>query len=283
MRGFAPSALIALAIAGACAPAPRVAPAPPAPEPAAPPSDPGPAAASPPAVGPPSPLKVLVTGFNDWKDLGTPPNVWRCRDNPSCRLVVGDPQSDEPSSHDGPLVRQLRERILGTEIEFTFATMPVTWGAFDELSAHGHDVIVNLGLGVYDNTHTLMVERGAYNLRRGKDAAGTPKDERIDPAVGTTLVPPAQTAILDKLARLDRQTIEGFDIEVADARPANSYLCNETHFRALRALEDSRRAGERLREVYFVHIPYAEDGDYDALARAVAGVIERLVGVAAPG
>ncbi|MEM6995755.1 MAG: hypothetical protein AAF721_34920, partial [Myxococcota bacterium] len=50
-----------------------------------------PVAAEPPSTATPEPIAVLVTGFNDWKELGDPPNVWRCRDNPSCRLLLGGP------------------------------------------------------------------------------------------------------------------------------------------------------------------------------------------------
>ena len=35
------------------------------------------------------PLRVLVTGFHDWRELEG--NYWRCRDNPSCRLIYGNP------------------------------------------------------------------------------------------------------------------------------------------------------------------------------------------------
>ena len=77
------------------------------------------------------PMRVLVTGFNDWKELGEPPNVWRCRDNPSCRLLVGEALDAEPSQFDGPLAARLRERA--PRIEWRFATMPVTWGVFAEV------------------------------------------------------------------------------------------------------------------------------------------------------
>src|SRR5688572_10756943 len=74
------------------------------------------------------PMRVLVTGFNDWRDLGSPPNTWRCRDNPSCRLILGAEHDRNPSSYEGPLVVRLRRRA--PDIEWSFATMPVTWEAF---------------------------------------------------------------------------------------------------------------------------------------------------------
>lgn len=274
-RSFRLAALLGLLTLG-CAPKTdsTAAPAPAAAAAPAPTAAPDPAAAPEPVA---APVRVLVTGFNDWKDLGDPPNVWRCRDNPSCRLVLGDPETERPTDLDGPLVRTLTERIPEGEVQFTFATMPVTWGAFESLDRAEHDVIVNLGLGVYDNTHTLLVERGAYNHRKGKDAAGAPQDAKIDPALGETLQPPADSPIPERVAKLADQRIEGYDVKVAEARATNSYLCNETHFRALKALEASRAGGGELQAVYFVHIPYAENGDFDRLARGVAGVVEQLV------
>jgi hypothetical protein len=63
---------------------------------------------------------------------------------------------------------------------------------------------------------------------------------------------------------------------VADARPDNAYLCNESHYYALRAVEGERDP-RAPREVYFVHIPEAAGGDYEALARAV-GALVRVLG-----
>lgn len=72
-------------------------------------------------------IKVLVTGFNDWRGLnaapGSPPNLWRCRDNPSCRLLVGAPCDLPPLHRDGPLPRLLRATESGTvDVEYTFQT-----------------------------------------------------------------------------------------------------------------------------------------------------------------
>ena len=70
---------------------------------------------------------MLVTGFNDWRGLnaapGSPPNLWRCRDNPSCRLLVGAPCDLPPLHRDGPLPRLLRATESGTvDVEWTFQT-----------------------------------------------------------------------------------------------------------------------------------------------------------------
>ena len=129
---------------------------------------------------PAAPLRVLVTGFNDWKDLGDPPNVWRCRDNPSCRLLVGDPIVEAPSAFEGPLVEALKDAAGTRAITWSFATLPVTWGVTTERTPYAdHDVVVHLGLGVYDRDDEVFVEAGGYNLRRGTDAAGRAVEEPI--------------------------------------------------------------------------------------------------------
>jgi hypothetical protein len=219
------------------------------------------------------PMRVLVTGFNDWRDLGEPPNLWRCRDNPSCRLLLGEAATAEPSEYAGPLVGRLR--AAAPDIVWSFATMPVTWEAFSQVPAE-FDVIVNIGLGVYDRFDALQLEAGAYNLRQGTDAAGIERHEPIQTAAPDVLPAPEDSPIAGRLEALAGQRFAGYELVVAEARPANSYLCNETHYSALTALHSGE--GE-LREVYFLHIPYAEDGDYEALAEGVAAVVLRLTGV----
>ena len=97
----------------------------------------------------------------------------------------------------------------------------------------------------------------------------------------------------------------GFHVEAVSARLQNSYICNETHFRALRALEESERVGGRLRSVFFIHIPTPsktvfgsarareqyekhfadlESGNnYAPLARAVASVMWSLLDASLDG
>jgi hypothetical protein len=217
-------------------------------------------------------MRVLVTGFNDWRELGDPPNLWRCRDNPSCRLLLGDPHDVAPTTIAGPLVTRLEAGAPA--IEWRFETLPVTWGAFAEVP-DDVDVIINVGLGVYDRFDALQLEAGAYNLRQGADAAASDRPGPIDPDGGQVLGAPTASPIAGRLAALAGQTIAGYEILVADAREANSYLCNETHFHALTALD---RGHGRLREVYFLHIPYAENGtNHEPLADAVAGLVLELV------
>jgi hypothetical protein len=191
----------------------------------------------------------LVTGFNDWRELGEPPNVWRCRDNPSCRLLLGQATDAKPSDHAGPLVQRLRAQA--PEIEWRFATMPVTWGAAS-LVPTDVDVIVNIGLGVYDRFDALQLEIGAYNSRQGTDAAGSARAEPIVATAPSILEAPASSPITARIEALAGRTIAGYELLAAEARPDNSYLCNETHYSALAAL----RAGEgRLRAVYFLGRP----------------------------
>lgn len=218
------------------------------------------------------PVRVLVTGFNDWRELGEPPNVWRCRDNPSCRLLLGDAHEQPPALFQGPLV----DRLLAAapEIEWRFTTMPVSWGAFAEVPTDV-DVIINIGLGVYDRFDALQLEAGAYNLRRGADATGVEQSGPIGSGADRVLEPPSSSPISARLASLAGQTFAGYTVLVATAREDNSYLCNETHYHALSTLA---RGEGRLREVYFLHIPYAEDGDYQALADGVSGLVLGLLG-----
>ena len=43
------------------------------------------------------------------------------------------------------------------------------------------DVVIHLGLGVYDNHDTILLEDGAINKRWGRDASGSePSELRID-------------------------------------------------------------------------------------------------------
>ena len=258
--------VVGLSLVWACTPS--GAPSEPTPAPAAH----GPAATAPvsPSVVPrPDRRRVLVTGFNDWLDLGTPPNVWRCRDNPSCRLLLGDAEHARPDRFDGPLPARLAG--LMPDVELTYLTLPVTWEIARDAPEYGdQDVVVHLGLGVYDRTDVLLVEDGAYNLRRGQDAAGERRDGPIDPALGEVFAPPPETT--RRVRAVDGETLGGYHIEVKAARSDNSYLCNETHFWALREVVQD----ERLDQAFFVHIPRAADDDYAALAEGVAQTIARL-------
>ena len=226
-------------------------------------------------------FRVLVTGFNDWKELGDPPNVWRCRDNPSCRLLLGEERLERPETVEGgeliPRLLALKTTPDGRDIEWSFATMPVTWQVSEEVSIVDHDLVIHLGLGVYDRFDQIKLERGAYNARRGKDAAGDTRDEKIQAELGEVKSAASESGIDAILDGLDGASFAGYEVAVARARPENSYLCNETHFRALVELDAAIDAGARLRRVHFVHIPYAENEDYARLAEGVGQLIGALI------
>ena len=229
----------------------------------------------------PEPLaakRVLVTGFNDWKELGDPPDIWRCRDNPSCRLLLGAPRSGQPDPVEGGALlgrlRAIEADDAGRPIEWSFETLPVTWGVSEGLAIRDYDLVVHLGLGVYDRFDRILVEDGAYNRRAGADAAGEGRDEAIEAGAERRAAPPEVRA---RGAALEGAHFGDYEVQVAEARESNDYLCNETHYRALQELEAATAEGRALARVHFVHIPYARDEDYEALAEGVAGVVGALV------
>lgn len=218
-------------------------------------------------------LRVLVTGFHDWHELGSPPKIWRCRANPSCRLLIGEVSldaSEPPDRYAGPLIERLER--AAPQIEWSFRTLPVTWNVFAQVPTE-HDVIINIGLGVYDRLDALQLERGAYNLQQGDDALGLASNGAIDPSGADVLEPPAESPIAGRIDALVGTRIAGYEILGAAARPDNSYLCNQTHWFALTSVH----AGQGPREAYFLHIPYAANDDYEPLADAVAGVVLGLL------
>ena len=235
--------------------------------------------------------RVLVTGFHDWRELES--NLWRCRDNPSCRVLYGAPSASPPIEKAGPLVRALR--AAGHEADFCFQSLPTIWGTAGACDLLSFDLVVHMGLGVYDNTDTILLERGAWNERRGNDALGqAAPGNTLDSGAPQVLSDGATAANVTALAGVARLA-GGHAVRIAEARPANAYICNETHWRALKAVQ---RAGDRgggggggggggagaggdgsgdgvggaispsgdgdevrLRAAYFVHLPYAAPGD----------------------
>lgn len=232
--------------------------------------------------------RVLVTGFNDWHELGDPPQLWRCRDNPSCRLLLGAVHDQPPQAYTGPLVERLLAASSGEgpdegpSLEWRFLTAPVVWEAYAEVP-RDVDVIVYIGLGVYDRSDVLQLEAGAYNLREGSDARGQARPGPIDAEAGEILAAPPDSPISARLAALAGRRFADYELRVSEARRGNSYLCNETHYQGLAALHEADGPGERLREVYFLHIPAARNGDYASLADGVAQLILALVGPEAGG
>lgn len=164
-------------------------------------------------------VKVLVTGFNDWKGLGEPPNLWRCRDNPSCRLLVGAACDSPPLRKEGGLARKLRQTTAGAgvEIDWHFQTLTTQWQTAATIDHLAYDVVVNIGLGVYDGSKELRVEQGAHNSARGADAAGhqprSPIQEDGHPDVLAVEFMKQSTAAVDGLQMGD------YKIVAVDARP----------------------------------------------------------------
>jgi pyrrolidone-carboxylate peptidase len=157
-------------------------------------------------------------------------------------------------------------------------TLPTTWGTAGGLDLLAYDMVIHIGLGVYDGHHQLMLESGAYNERRGVDAAAqTPQGHTIEAGGRQELHVESMQPKYTKLASAPLPP--AWEIKVEQARPANAFLCNETHYRALRALtvDEEREGQRRLRAAYFLHIPYAKGNDYSELACAVASLIGSMV------
>lgn len=244
--------------------------------------------------------RVLVTGFHDWRELGSTPNIWRCRDNPSCRLLLGPPSETPPIVREGTLPQSLEQRC--PNVRFVFQTLPVVWNASSALDYHAFDVVIHIGLGVYDCHNRLVVEHGAFNGRRGEDALGNEGGNTIEYGREALMFTDTQTRILEELkTSLLRSRVENFDVVVKPARQGNSYLCNETHWRALKATQlAENNPKSNLKAAFFLHIPtpsrdtfeseskridYEEthcdtsntQTDYSELSEGVGDVIGRLV------
>ncbi len=214
--------------------------------------------------------RVLVTGFNDWKELGEPPDAWRCRDNPSGRLLTGEPTAGGPPARlEGPLVARLRG---SGGADWTFRTLPVTWGVLaGQPDLDRFDCIINLGLGVYDRDDRLQLERDAFNRRSGEDGLGASVSGAIEPDAAQRIAELPATA--ERIRALEGRRMGPYAVQVADARADNVYLCNETHARALSWAR--RRPG---RTAYFVHLPYAPsaEGGLGVLADGIAALVLEL-------
>eukprot|EP00929_Paragymnodinium_shiwhaense_P028814 TRINITY_DN16630_c0_g1_i4.p1 TRINITY_DN16630_c0_g1~~TRINITY_DN16630_c0_g1_i4.p1 ORF type:complete len:285 (+),score=31.23 TRINITY_DN16630_c0_g1_i4:67-921(+) len=170
-------------------------------------------------------LHVLVTGFHDWRDLGETPNLWRCRDNPSCRLLLGGPCDAPPVRRDGELPKLLRKEL--PNVDFSFQTLTTTWETSRSLDLHTFDAVVHLGLGVYDCRDKILVEDGAYNKRDGKDALGKlPASGWMEFLASETCESGRMHAVVQAL---DGRTLGGYQVEAAPARPGNR--CSLSYWR----------------------------------------------------
>ena len=226
----------------------------------------------PPSETTPRRPRVLITGFHDWRELEN--NIWRCRDNPSCRLLFGPPSASPPVERAGPLVRALKS----LEADFSFHSLPVIWGTAGACDPLTFDLVVHMGLGVYDTTDKILLECGAYNERRGNDALGKPAGHTMDAGAPQVLMDETMRA---NVTALDGSRLPGgHTVEMAMARPANTYICNETNWRALKAVAHAKANPDcRLKHAYFVHLPYATSTDetHEQLAASVAALIRGML------
>ena len=217
--------------------------------------------------------RVLITGFYDWRDLGDPPALQRCRDNPSCRVLTG--AGVGPRDLKGPLATLLRSHFMDrADVHIEFRLLTVTWGSATQITLDDYDQVIHLGLGVYDSFHRVLIESGAYNHRDGTDAAGHQVD---DPIVvnADKILSPSKRVRAGLQRALNASLPSPFKLVKIDARRSNTYLCNETHYRALNWIQSYPRS--RLKEAYFVHIPHREGDDDQELARALSPIITSLI------
>lgn len=231
------------------------------------------------------PRRVLVTGFNDWRNLEPEGNIWYCNENPSCRLLTGSTTSAQPTNLSGPLVAQLKTRF--PNIEWVFRTLPTTWGAFEEIRPlyANLDAAVHTGLGVYDAFDKIFIENGAYGFRGSiTDAAGElpgeADGERGVPIGSGNIALNPQDPIAMGIRRVANRKFGGFRVETMQSRDSNNYICNETNHLALQEVMQRRQASKTgAQTAFFLHLPYPKSGDsgYKPLASAVAQVIGALV------
>lgn len=247
-------------------------------------------------------IRALVTGFHDWRDLNGAPstNLFRCRDNPSCRLLLGLPSSAPTLTRKGELAERLRRLPEHSHhVEWVFQTLPTVWGTASGLDLEEFDVVFHLGLGVYGKHDTILLEDGAYNSRNGPDAVGIEGGASLEYGAPQVLENKRMSAAV---RQLDGEHVsEEFVVSTLPARPQNSYICNETHWRGLKALQCSESRQGRLKAVFFIHLPIPKkysgfgsdksrkayvdscvdlDGhttDYTPLAVGVAETIRRLM------
>ncbi len=220
--------------------------------------------------------RLLVTGFFDWREVGSPPDLSRLDHNPSGRLLRADPaRARSGGGERGGALRGLLDEAWqrAQGVEATFEILPVVWDVATNISYDEYDVVVHLGLGVYDHEEVLWLERGAMHRREGLDARG------LEPAT-TTFVSDHDVderiqgpRWLDEgIASLEGARCGGYQVVVRQARRDNIFLCNETHGRSLfRVRKEADSAG--ILAAYFIHLPYPRDDDEGGLALGV----ERLI------
>ena len=225
-------------------------------------------------------LRLLLTGFFDWQDLGSPPELSRSRENPSGRLLMGGGETDGGAAASGR--GALAEMLDGAwqreaRVEVSVEVLPVVWDVARRLSYDRYDVVIHMGLGVYDHDDVLLLERGAFHRREGLDARGvSPATASFVPGLEVDQVIRAPAWLDAGLEALDGLVVEGYRVTVKDARADNVFLCNETHARALISLADQARGAGPL-AAYFIHLPRPRGANERALALGVKSLIGSLV------
>ena len=77
--------------------------------------------------------RILITGFYDWKDLGEPPQIDRCKENPSGRLLANKGRGER--GFYGPLACALQQWSCSySDLTLDFKLLPVVWDHLDDLN-----------------------------------------------------------------------------------------------------------------------------------------------------
>jgi pyrrolidone-carboxylate peptidase len=222
------------------------------------------------------PPSVLVTGFCDWESLEPEKNLWCCRVNTSGLLLLGKertsttPPTAEELGH-GPLSKRLRAR---SDAKYHFKLLPTTWEVARSIPWASHDVVI--GLGIDEELHcSIRVEVSAINFRdQIPDAAGkAPSDttgEPIDPRRECSDSLTRPELVDASLRALVGRDMAGYQLALGTARSENAYICNETNYLSIAALQGHKKPCATM----FLHTP-KEDGEVarEALATAVESTI----------
>eukprot|EP00468_Gymnochlora_sp_CCMP2014_P001716 CAMPEP_0167742026 /NCGR_PEP_ID=MMETSP0110_2-20121227/1188_1 /TAXON_ID=629695 /ORGANISM="Gymnochlora sp., Strain CCMP2014" /LENGTH=226 /DNA_ID=CAMNT_0007626153 /DNA_START=60 /DNA_END=740 /DNA_ORIENTATION=+ len=183
-----------------------------------------------------------------------------------------------PIKRNGLLALKLQEELK--DFEFDFHTIPVIWGGVTSIDYTGYDVAIHMGLyGVKGSYDKILIEDGAINARKGNDALGCSSEPIIQPNHPLYIRDEGRLDALftqlheKKLFSTKEVTFKSYIIQ---ARIQNSYICNDTHWRALDALRSSARTGGKLRASYFIHVPYFNNEQKEGELHLASAVFETI-------
>eukprot|EP01063_Lacrimia_lanifica_P023264 TRINITY_DN30746_c0_g1_i1.p2 TRINITY_DN30746_c0_g1~~TRINITY_DN30746_c0_g1_i1.p2 ORF type:complete len:264 (+),score=79.14 TRINITY_DN30746_c0_g1_i1:61-852(+) len=223
-------------------------------------------------------VRVLVTGFHDFEAGAEPGEAtyYECKVNPTARMVVqknaGTANHSPPAltAYNGDLPTYLRQ--AAPDVAWDFLTLPVVWGTSGSIKYDDYDVVINMGQNSGLAGNQVAMELGAENSRRGADVAGRlPPTDKNEDIMDTGIASPACDRICTALHGTPLPN--GFTAITAPERLANSFICNETHYRAVRAALDGV-----IGHGYFIHVPDApSDSDVAVLAEAVGALLVAIV------